>query len=91
MKIRTRSKSTQPAPTAGIHVAIAVKALLSPRGAFLISGPKRGVLIREVGLIQIFDEIHNDFPYFTIAPITKTEQENGFVSPFSTDATSCIP
>ena len=28
--------------------------------------------------LHIFDEIHNNFPYFTIIPITKTAQENGF-------------
>ena len=64
----------------------------SPRGAYLISGPKRGALVGERGLIErgggayfkshIFDEIHNNFPYFTIIPITRTEQENNFLSPF---------
>ena len=35
------------------------------------------------GLFQIiyFDEIHNNFPNFITTPITKTEQEIGFVSP----------
>ena len=59
-------------------------------GAYLISGPKRGGgLIRDGGLIErgganfkshIFDKIHNNFSYFTIIPITRTQQENGFVS-----------
>ena len=30
----------------------------------------------------IFVEIYNNFPNFTITPITETEQGNGFVSPF---------
>ena len=29
----------------------------------------------------IFEEIHISFPNFTITPITKTEQEIGYVSP----------
>ena len=71
----------------------ALKALLSirGRGAYLISGHKRGGLIRDGGLIErggglsvksyIFVEIHSNFPNFS-APITKTEQEIDFVSPF---------
>ena len=31
---------------------------------------------------HIFDEMHNNFPNFTISPMTKTVQEIGFVSPF---------
>ena len=31
---------------------------------------------------HILDEMHNNFPIFTITLITKTEQEIGFVSPF---------
>ena len=62
------------------------KSLLRPRGAFLISGPEREGLNRKGGggLFQIiyFDEIQNNFSNFTITPITKTEQETGFVSPF---------
>ena len=65
-------------------------------GAYLISGPKRGRLIKEGSLIErrwggggwvayskscIFDEIHNNFPNFNF-PITKTEQETCFVSSF---------
>ena len=68
-------------------------------GAYLISGPKRGRHIREGGLIEggpyfkshIFDETHNNFPYFTIVPITKTEKENGFVFHHFTKASSFIP
>ena len=76
----------------GNKVVNTVKALLSSQGAYLISGPKRGGFMREGGLIEreggayfkshIFDEIHNNFIYFTIIPITKTEQENVFLSPF---------
>ena len=31
---------------------------------------------------HIFEEIDNNFPFFTITPVTQTEQEIGFVSPF---------
>ena len=30
----------------------------------------------------IYEEIHNNVPNFTFTPVTKTEQETGFVSPF---------
>ena len=54
--------------------------------SYLISGPKREGLVREgwgaYSKWYIFDEVHNNFPNFTITPITKTEQETGFVSPF---------
>ena len=70
------------------------KSSIKPWGAYLIPGPKRGGLNREgEGLISnhIFSmEGHNNFPYFTFILITKTEQENGFVSHF-TNATSFIP
>ena len=56
-------------------------------GAYLISDPKiGGAYLIERGAYfksHIFDEIHNNFPYFTILPITKTEQENGFYRHFT--------
>ena len=60
------------------------KGLLSPRCAYLLSGPKRGEWGGE-GLLEregeeggggayskpcIFDKIHNNFSNFTITPIT---------------------
>ena len=57
----------------------------------LNSGLKRRLLIRgEGGLLKIimlifiyyFEEIHNSVPNLAITPITKTEHEIGFVSPF---------
>ena len=74
-----------------------VKALLIPQGACLISGLKRerggggaywrGGLNRDGGgayfkSFNKFDEIHTNFPNFTMTPISKTEQEIGHVSPF---------
>ena len=46
-----------------------VKALLSPRGAFLISGPKRGGLIREGGLIK-------QIPLKIVCVIVKKKKES---------------
>ena len=54
-----------------------LKSSIKPPGAYFISSLKRyrGGLISN----HIFsDEIHNNFPYFTIIPITKTEKENVF-------------
>ena len=46
-------------------------------GPCLISGPKKDGLIGGGAYFKshIFDEIHNNFPYFTIIPITKTERK----------------
>ena len=81
------------------------KALLSPREAYLILGPKRRGLIRERGLIKSgggggLTPIHiisteftiNSCPNFTITSITETEHEVRFVSRFNfTNAMSFIP
>ena len=54
-----------------LHISSSIKL----PGAYLILGPKRGGLIEN-------HVIHSNFPNFTIIPITKTEDEIGFVSPF---------
>ena len=70
--------------------------MLSPRRAYLISGPKRrgqGILERELNReagggggsyskSYTFDKIHNNISNFSITAVTETEQETGFVSPF---------
>ena len=55
-----------------------------PRGAYLISGPKKGGLIERGGLIsnhKFSRKFTVIFETFTITPLTKTEQEMGYASP----------
>ena len=58
-----------------------VKALLSPRGAYLILGPKKGGTYKRGGLNREGALIsnHKFSINFTITPLTKTEQEMGYV------------
>ena len=51
-------------------------------GAYFMPGPKRRGLTERGCLLKIKCYIHNNFPNFTIIPITETEEEIGFVSPF---------
>ena len=87
-----------------IFLVNTVQALLSPRGGYLISGPKRGGLIREGSLTEKgggvnreggaywkSDVIDNNFPNFAIIPVTIKQKKKLVLYPHFTNATSFKP